>query len=272
MADPKNSILPTIAAGLPVIGNVISALSARREQKKQTERDLKFWHMQNDYNSPQNQMKRLQSAGLNPNLVYGQSSGGAAGQAERLKSPDLDSTAHKWIDPEGSVDTLSGYADFEVKKAQTDNIKANTQVAQENALLLGMKTYGEGLSNHMKLSQSRVSDSMADTSLEMAKENLRNLKQNIGINEKVESRNAVEFAERIMTQRLGRDLTSAQIANVRADNDLKKLDARLAQMGVRPNDPFYATAIMRLMTEKGWIDIAKKYSKKAGDPYGILKK
>lgn len=38
------------------------------------DRQIDFWNMQNDYNSPAQQMSRLEAAGLNPNLVYGNGS------------------------------------------------------------------------------------------------------------------------------------------------------------------------------------------------------
>jgi len=37
-----------------------------------------MWKMQNEYNSPLNQMKRLKEAGLNPNLMYGKGTVGNA--------------------------------------------------------------------------------------------------------------------------------------------------------------------------------------------------
>lgn len=37
----------------------------------QKQDNLDFWNMQNSYNSPEQQMQRLNAAGLNPNLVYG---------------------------------------------------------------------------------------------------------------------------------------------------------------------------------------------------------
>lgn len=35
-------------------------------------KDIQLWMMQNEYNSPKNQMQRYREAGLNPNLIYGQ--------------------------------------------------------------------------------------------------------------------------------------------------------------------------------------------------------
>ena len=46
--------------------------------------------MQNEYNTPANQMKRLQDAGLNPNLIYGSGSantGIAGGVAPSKPAP-----------------------------------------------------------------------------------------------------------------------------------------------------------------------------------------
>ena len=82
----------SIAAGGGLLSNVINAISARRTQQRQYENNLSLqqqqqsyetamWNKSNEYNSPLQQMSRLQEAGLNPNMVYGQSSAGAAGTA-----------------------------------------------------------------------------------------------------------------------------------------------------------------------------------------------
>ena len=47
----------------------------------QREWDLAMWNRQNEYNSPASQMDRLRAAGLNPNLLYGNSSTSVSGQA-----------------------------------------------------------------------------------------------------------------------------------------------------------------------------------------------
>lgn len=252
---PAPLLLPAIVAGgASLVGSATSALSSRGMQKKQMRQDEKFWHMQNEYNSPQKQMERLQTAGLNPNLVYGQSSGGATGQAERLKTPDVDSSAHRWIDPQGATQVLSQYADWNVKQAQTDNLKAQTQVAQENAILTAQRSYGEGIRNARTKLDLNLAEDTYHASMEHAREQVRKLRADTQYTLNQDERasimnsvNAQEAVERILTHRLGRVLTSAQIKNIRADNELKELDKRLAQMGIRPSDPFYATAIARFL-------------------------
>ena len=46
---------------------------------RQNAHNLQMWDLQNNYNSPDQQMKRYQAAGLNPNLVVGGASSGNAG-------------------------------------------------------------------------------------------------------------------------------------------------------------------------------------------------
>lgn len=57
------------------IGSIFSANIAnqgvRDSNQQNYKNQVKLWKMQNEYNKPENQMKRLQEAGLNPNLVYG---------------------------------------------------------------------------------------------------------------------------------------------------------------------------------------------------------
>ena len=55
--------------------------------QKQNEWNLQQWERSNEYNNPLNQMNRLKSAGLNPNLVFGN----GAGQSVAVPSPQLTS-------------------------------------------------------------------------------------------------------------------------------------------------------------------------------------
>lgn len=69
-------------SGLAGIGtSVIGANASANQQGSANKWNLLMQMYQNEYNKPVNQMKRLKEAGLNPNLVYGQSATGVAGQA-----------------------------------------------------------------------------------------------------------------------------------------------------------------------------------------------
>jgi hypothetical protein len=53
--------------GSSLLGN----RGAKRRQQLADQNNIKFWQMQNKYNTPKAQMARLKEAGLNPALIYG---------------------------------------------------------------------------------------------------------------------------------------------------------------------------------------------------------
>lgn len=92
---------------------------------KQNEYNMRMWQMQNEYNTPANQMKRYLEAGLNPNLIYSQGNAGNASSAPEM-------TAHqgsfaKALELGKLVLTLKQMAAQNRNlNAQTDNIKSQT--------------------------------------------------------------------------------------------------------------------------------------------------
>lgn len=81
----------TMTSGLfGLASNLLSNRGAKNRQRLADQQNVKFWNMQNEYNTPANQMKRLQDAGLNPNLIYGSGSantGIAGGVAPSKPAP-----------------------------------------------------------------------------------------------------------------------------------------------------------------------------------------
>ena len=144
---------PVIAlAGANLLGSIFNARQSRKNtkaqiayQQQEAERErasnMEMWKLQTAYNSPKEQMARLQSAGLNPNLAYG--SGNVAG---------LSADTPKGYERAGNVDfhqqqsvlgnalqaapaVLSMYQDYKMKDTQ---IKiAQKENAYREALLSG---------------------------------------------------------------------------------------------------------------------------------------
>lgn len=92
---------PIIAAGIAAASglasnaiNLFSQSNANYKSYKYTERLMQYqnflnqqnWHMQNAYNSPAAQMARYQAAGLNPNVIYGNSQQVSSGNAGEIAS------------------------------------------------------------------------------------------------------------------------------------------------------------------------------------------
>lgn len=115
------SLLPVAGAafGGPVGGAIGSAvggaITAQNQNEQQMNQNIKMWQMNNEYNTPLNQRKRLVEAGYSPALMYGNgtvgNSAGPAAAAALKSTPVMDA---------GQIAQLS------LLKAQKDNIEADT--------------------------------------------------------------------------------------------------------------------------------------------------
>lgn len=93
-------------------------------------RDLEMWNRQNLYNRPEEQMKRLKEAGLNPNLVYGTGSvsGNTSTQMPKYNAPTVDYSGNL---PMQLPNMISMYQDIALRGEQINNAK---QVVEQNQL------------------------------------------------------------------------------------------------------------------------------------------
>jgi hypothetical protein len=121
------SILGTLGAGLlgyfgQSSSNKQQNTGSLQRQKLADANNIKFWQMQNKYNTPSSQMARLKAAGLNPALIYGsgQTNTGVAGSIAPSKPAPYN--VKNPIDPT----QLLIAAQLAQTKAQTGKIKAET--------------------------------------------------------------------------------------------------------------------------------------------------
>ena len=148
-----------MAGLLGLIGSVgaslISNRGAKRRQQLADQQNVKFWNMQNAYNTPKEQMSRLQNAGLNPNLIYGSNANtGVAGSVSPSKAspynvqnpvPSMMQTAliGSQIANLDSV-TEKNNADTAIKLGMKDPMVrgagAKADIAAQQALQEGVKT------------------------------------------------------------------------------------------------------------------------------------
>jgi hypothetical protein len=75
----ESKLLPKIGKGVRKLGNYIHSFTPGAYAHK---RSMKAWREQTEYNSPKNQVARLREAGLAPQLMYGQGTTAATGQAD----------------------------------------------------------------------------------------------------------------------------------------------------------------------------------------------
>ena len=143
-----------IVSGVGSIFNGISQAASNRAQAKENEKNRQFaldmWNRENEFNLPQNQIARFQSAGLNPALVYGQ---GTSTLAAHASTP---STNNQFTAPQFDANSaLQGYFQSkqlsnETKVAESQEYLNNSSAnkAQSDAALADMQK--EKLSNENK--------------------------------------------------------------------------------------------------------------------------
>ena len=142
MADPKTfmgKLLAgagnTMTSGLfGLASNLLTNRGAKNRQRLADQQNVKFWNMQNEYNTPANQMKRLQDAGLNPNLIYGSGSantGIAGGVAPSKPAP---------YNVKNPVPLQAMLLDAQIK-----NINADTGYKNEEIARMQNETPGRGI-------------------------------------------------------------------------------------------------------------------------------
>lgn len=248
---------PAIGAGSQLVGGFMNSLS-QGSQNRRSERfalnmyerqkaDQWFaWHAQNEYNSPQAQMKRFQEAGLNPHLIYGQ---GNSGNASPLPTPDVQSPQYRSPEWGGGMQSaglafMNALYDLDIKQAQVDNYRLQNTVLQEEALLKRITT-------DRKRFDFQFESDLAPVSAEARREMLRQVRVGTDLSISRDAREAAsnssylqEAAERMANMRIQRAHTKEQIGEIRErvtqmkkDGTLKDLDIELKRMGINPNDP-----------------------------------
>lgn len=141
--------------------------AAQRELAEyQYNKNVEMWNMQNAYNSPVEQMKRFQEAGLNPNLIYGStsSSGNATSmptydaptlQTENGLSTSLGIGFNQAIQTAVSLaklrnETAMNRAQIDTARSQQNYLNVQSMVQETNRTLNLAKKMGVDLDNDLK--------------------------------------------------------------------------------------------------------------------------
>jgi hypothetical protein len=288
MAVPIGAI---ISAAATVGSQGVNAMATGKLNRKtrqynehmyQWQRDnaLSDMQMQNEYNSPAAQMQRFKAAGLNPHLIYGQQNESATVRSS--SAPSWSPEAPKF----NLQDAVSNYQNYQKQDVQTDNIKALTEVAKQQAALhaaeilkvsADTKRTGVGTAQD-ELNLQHAKDNYT-TSLDAAKADLH-LKEasidktkadtqfTLDSNERAKimnSYNVKEAISKLLTmqlerQNIGVDMTKKkqEISNLMQSSEMNELDLQLKRLGIQPHDPAYMRVVETLSVKinqsigKGW--------------------
>lgn len=153
-------------AGANLIGSFVNAHSQNRntdkaiaaqmeENEKAYQRNLEQWNRENAYNSPSEVIKRLQAAGLNPNLAYGTPN--VSAPSPSATSTDMSALANK-RSPVGAA--LEEGVNTRYMNAMIDNINADTRKKDEERT-------GQNISNKREEIALRVDEALQDDKIAM---------------------------------------------------------------------------------------------------------
>lgn len=134
-------------------------------------KDLEMWNKNNAYNTPSEQMRRLNEAGLNPNLVYGTGSvhGNTSGSLPNYNAPTMEYN-HTPVDFQGLI---TMYQDLRLKQAQIDNVKAQTRgVDTDNFVKLQDATTKQSIDWWSKKNENDIVSSTMDANLKSLQEQM----------------------------------------------------------------------------------------------------
>lgn len=265
---PAPLLIPGIMAGAQLLGQGINAVSqgsmnrktrkwqeamyARQRADAISDRDYQNW-----YDSPVEQMRRLKEGGINPRMAF-QSGVENTGSVTRSTSMDAWNPRPVEFDM-GSV--IGAYQNAEVKQAQIDNLKAQNELINMQALWTNYKAAKEGTDLRMTsgADAANLFEELLLTQFDAAKATLNKTKAETKValdrNEREILSNAQSLAEgveRILTLRQGRELSKQQVESIRRDVDLKNLDINLRKKwNLSPSDPLWIRLITPFLEKFG---------------------
>lgn len=250
--------------GSTLLSNISNARQNRKSRtfargmyEKERADNLEFWRMQNEYNDPRNQRARLEAAGLNPALLYGSSSSGAAGAAGSIQAPRALQPSFNPADWSGlgaGVTTgINSMYDLEMKRQQTSNFQEQNNVLRAEVLNKAaqtFKTLQEGKMGKLKYSQERI---LHDISLDARREALRQMQvatdnmktkelRNIEMHELQYKKGLEDIVQARIRNQLGPGQLREQasrIAGIMKDNKIKDFEIMLNKLGFSKSDPKY---------------------------------
>lgn len=135
--------LGDVAIGM--LGDAYNENRAKGYTQWQNQQNIEVWKMMQEYNSPAEQINRLQKAGLNPNLINSNVSNTASSLPAAATAPELPTTGFYQAQQNAydrgfrSADLDIRQKELELNRYRTDiemkKVAADTKVAQEDAIV-----------------------------------------------------------------------------------------------------------------------------------------
>lgn len=217
--------------GLAGLGNYFGQKATAKANRElsdyQYSKDLNMWALENTYNSPAQQMKRLSAAGLNPNLIYG--SGGATTQS--APAPKYEKSEADYRLPK--MDVLGAYQQMRMQDetikqmdAQKELIQAQTFKSLSDAFTGGYNRAQLSASTSKTLFDTQQAQNLAPYQVQHAELTNEKLVEEIILTAKKSNLNDAQIA--VLKQTLNNLKKTGE--NITKDGILKDLVAQEKQL------------------------------------------
>ena len=234
-----------VAAGIGALASGATAIGRGAANRKSRKFQEKMWNKTNAYNSPLEQRKRLEKAGLNPNLVYGGSPGGTAGTASMPAKPDFDT-----VDYTGVGQSAMDFFMAQQTQSATDVNEAREEQIKQETVNAGLDAVNKSIKNASGTIDYQTKKRLYENTIKTAEANLANLSTRTdymaGKNSR-EERITNETVSKLKQETANLKTRGKQLSD---EQIMTRLDRILYQdYKVRPTDPFYFKVIGRIMEE-----------------------
>lgn len=226
---------------------------------------LKDWNLQNEYNSPAAQMERFRAAGLNPNLIYGQSNEAGGIRSSEKGSWNPQAPDVKDIGP-NAVQAYQNQKMFELNTNQTakqiELMEKEGNIKDATALAIALGIQDKTYDLEYKRQINPVKMDTARAKLDQIDWQTHDLIQKINIGrekwqiDKVKAQQSIaNMIEQVKASEQGRKLSEVhmkkleqEIKNLATQGDLlqyqKNIESILSQAGFKSTDNF----VIKLLT------------------------
>ena len=188
-----------VTGGLSAIGNAITGGASARKQyqyqsklmDKQNNFALSMYNMDNRYNSPVMQRARLEEAGLNPNLMYGNGGiqntssgapGSASGQAPHVdygKPSDAISNVMQYALVNAQADKLNQESQLLAERAESE--ATSRELMKANARLAASRSLGQDIDNRFAEDRRWLENEALEYSNSLKKMDLQSYQYRLGL-------------------------------------------------------------------------------------------
>lgn len=275
-ADPYSAIAAGVGSGL----SLYQSYRNERFQKEQNQLDRQWeldmyhrrrgddladWNRQNEYNSPEQMMKRYEEAGLNKHLIYGQTH--TAAPVRSAPSTSSSKPAPR-ADYSGVLQGLSSFYQLMQIQAQTENLRQSKELIEaqtrqtRNQTALGelnlkrdTELYDDSVRRYklenrgMYIAQQ---DILAERQLKLSDYELRHLQNSANMSLTAAKLLESKYDQILKQQDISRNSLVVKqlevaIENAKKEGVLKDYINRLNEMGLKQSDPLWLKYLIEFL-------------------------